>query len=39
MRKEVKDTKNKNKNDKNVTGCVIEVDFEPEKTKVNKKKK
>ena len=39
MRKEVKDTKNKNKNDKNVTGCVIEIDFEPEKTKANKKKK
>ena len=39
FRKEVKDEKIKNKSDKNVTGCLITVDFEPEKTKANKKKK
>ncbi|MCK4575247.1 hypothetical protein KAU34_02455 [candidate division WOR-3 bacterium] len=39
FRKEVKEEKIKNKNDKKVTGCIISVDFEPEKTVRNKKKK
>ncbi|TET08505.1 MAG: hypothetical protein E3J83_03405 [Candidatus Atribacteria bacterium] len=39
FRKEVKNEKIKNKGDKAVTGCLITVDFEPEKTKPNKKKK
>jgi hypothetical protein len=38
FRKEVKEEKIKNKSKDEVTGCMIEVDFEPEKTKVNKKK-
>ena len=32
FRREVKEEKIKNKNDKDVTGCNIEVVFEPEKT-------
>ena len=39
FRKEVKDEKIKNKGDKEVTGCLITVDFEPEKTVRSKKKK
>ena len=39
FRNEVKKEKIKNKGDKKITGCMIEVDFEPEKTKVNTKKK
>ena len=39
LRREIKDEKNKNKEDKSVTGCLITVDFEPEKTVRNKTKK
>ena len=39
FRREVKDIKIKNKNDDKITSCMIEVDFEPEKTRANKKKK
>ena len=39
FRTEVKKEKIKNKGDDKVTGCLIDVDFEPEKTRANKKKK
>ena len=39
FRRDVKEQKIKNKSDESVTGCVIEVDFEPEKTVRKKKKK
>ena len=39
FRAEVKKEKIKNKSDKSVTGCLIEVSFEPEKTVRKKKKK
>lgn len=38
FRIEIKKEKIKNKNDKKVTGCLVDIDFEPEKTKANKKK-
>jgi len=38
FRREVKEEKIKNKSKKDVTGCMIEIDFEPEKVVRNKKK-
>jgi len=37
FRREVKEEKIKNKSKKDVTGCMIEIDFEPEKVVRNKK--